>query len=200
MLIKFEATAHLTSNYAYLLLFFLCILMHPSTSDGGNHPWQMWLIDIPIYLSASLPAAIFYICAQRELYPKSWPKEILLMPMVLALGIGLAINNARAVIEALLGHQSEFTRTPKYGIESRTQSWKKARYLPIKSVVPFIELLFAIYFSYLLGFAIAHEQWLNAAFLALFLVGFTYVALCSLAQWMPNLRFPGRDTGAPLAA
>jgi len=34
----------------------------------------------------------------------------------------------------------------------------------------------------------------------LFLVGFTYVALCSLAQWMPNLRFPGRDTGAPLAA
>ena len=52
--------------------------------------------------------------------------------MVLALGIGLAINNARAVIEALLGHQSEFTRTPKYGIESRTQSWKKARYLPMK--------------------------------------------------------------------
>src|ERR1700677_4461878 len=186
MLIKFEATAHLTSNYAYLLLFFLCILMHPSTTDGGNHPWQMWLIDIPIYLSASLPAAIFYICAQRELYPKTWPKEILLMPMVLALGIGLAINNARAVIEALLGHQSEFTRTPKYGIESRTQSWKKARYLPIKSVVPFIELLFAIYFSYLLGFALAHEQWLNATFLALFLVGFTYVALCSLAQWMPN--------------
>ena len=120
--------------------------------------------------------------------------------MVLALGIGLAINNARAVLEALCGHQSEFTRTPKYGIESRTQSWKKARYLPIKTVVPFIELAFAIYFSYLLGFAVAHEQWLNAAFLSLFLVGFTYVALCSLAQWMPNLRFPGRDTGAPLPA
>ena len=66
-------------------------------------------------------------------------------------------------------------------------------------MLPFIELAFAIYFSYLLGFAMAHVQWLNAAFLSLFLVGFTYVALCSLAQWMPNLRFPGRDTGAPLA-
>src|ERR1700736_5081098 len=87
VLVKFEATAHLTSNYAYLLLFFLCILMHPSTGDGNYHPWQTWLIDIPIYLSASLPAAFFYICAQRELYPKTWLKEILLLPMVLALGI-----------------------------------------------------------------------------------------------------------------
>jgi cellulose synthase/poly-beta-1,6-N-acetylglucosamine synthase-like glycosyltransferase len=200
LLVKFEATAHLTSNYAYLLLLFLCILMHPSTGDGIYPAWRTWLVDIPIYFSASLPAAVFYIVAQRELHPKSWMKEILLMPMVLALGIGLAINNARAVIEALFGHQSEFTRTPKYGIESRTQSWKKARYLPMKTFVPFIELIFAIYFSYLLGFAMAHEQWLNAAFLALFLTGFAYVALCSLAQWMPSLRFPGRDTGAPLPA
>ena len=200
LLVKFEATAHLTSNYAYLLLFFLCVLMHPATGDATFRPWQTCLIDIPIYLSASLPAAVFYICAQRELYPKAWLKEILLMPMVLALGIGLAINNARAVIEAMLGHRSEFTRTPKYGIESRTQSWKKARYLPIKSVVPFVELAFAIYFSYLVGCAVSQGQWANALFLILFLVGFSYVALCSLAQWMPNLRFPGRDTGAPLPA
>jgi len=200
LLVKFEATAHLTSNYAYLLLFFLCILMHPSTGDGVFPAWKTWLVDIPIYLSASLPAAVFYICAQRELYPKGWLKEILLLPMVLALGIGLAINNARAVIEALLGHQSEFTRTPKYGIESRTQSWKKAKYLPIKTILPFIELAFAIYFSYLLGFAVSQFQWLNAGFLSLFLVGFAYVALCSLAQWMPNLRFPGRDSGVPLPA
>ena len=201
LLIKLESTAHLTANYAYLLLFFLCILMHPSTGgEGAAFSWHSLLINVPIYLSASLPAAIFYVVALRELHPKTWLKDLVLLPMVLALGIGLAINNARAVIEAMLGHQSEFTRTPKYGIQSKTQAWKKARYVPLKSVVPFIELLFAIYFSYLLGSAAAHEQWMNAMFLTLFLVGFAYVALCSLAQWMPNLRFPGRDTGAPLAA
>ncbi len=201
LLIKLESTAHLTSNYAYLLLFFLCILMHPATGgEGGAFSWHALLINIPIYLSASLPAAIFYVVAQRELHPKTWLKELCLLPMVLALGIGLAINNTRAVLEAMLGHQSEFTRTPKYGIQSKTQAWKKARYIPIKSVVPFIELLFAIYFAYLLGCSMAHEQWLNAMFLSLFLTGFSYVALCSLAQWMPSLRFPGRDTGAPLAA
>jgi len=200
LLIKIEATAHLTSNYAYLLLFILCALMHPSANGGGYSPWRMFLVDIPIYLSASLPAAVFYICAQRALYPKGWLKELLLMPMVLALGVGLAINNARAVIEAILGHQSEFTRTPKYGIQSKTQSWKQARYIPLKSVLPFVELGFAAYFLYLLQFAIEYEQWLNAGFLALFEVGFSYVALCSLAQWVPALRFPGRDTGTPLPA
>ena len=116
------------------------MLMHPSANDGGYSLWRMLLVDIPIFLSASLPAAVFYICAQRELYPKSWLKEILLLPMVLALGVGLAINNARAVIEAIFGHQSEFTRTPKYGIERKTQSWKGARYLPLKSLLPFVEL------------------------------------------------------------
>ncbi|MGB8168104.1 MAG: glycosyl transferase family 2, partial [Chthoniobacteraceae bacterium] len=200
LLIKFEATAHLTSNYAYLLLFLLCALMHPSANTNSYSHWRMFLVDIPIYLSASLPATVFYICAQRALYPKGWIKELLLMPMVLALGVGLAINNARAVIEALIGHQSEFTRTPKYGIQSKTQSWKKARYIPLKSVLPFVELAFAAYFLYLLRFAIENGQWLNAAFLSLFEVGFSYVALCSLAQWIPALRFPGRDTGTPLPA
>jgi cellulose synthase/poly-beta-1,6-N-acetylglucosamine synthase-like glycosyltransferase len=188
-LIKFESTMHLTSNYAYLLLFFLCVLMHPSTGDAGGEYSQIrfWLLDIPIYLSASVPACIFYMCTSRELYPRSWWKHIILLPMVLALGIGLAINNARAVIEALLGHQSEFTRTPKYGIENRSQSLRGTRYIPMKSILPFIEIAFALYFTYLLSHAVAYGQWLNVAFLFLFLVGFTYVAVCSVAQWMPSI-------------
>jgi cellulose synthase/poly-beta-1,6-N-acetylglucosamine synthase-like glycosyltransferase len=195
-LVKFEATMHLTSNYAYLLLFLLCILMHPSTGSAGWSPWRFWLIDIPIYLSASLPACVFYMCTQRELYPRSWWKHLLLLPMVLALGIGLAINNARAVLEALFGHQSEFTRTPKYGIRKRGQQWRGAVYIPIKNILPLVELAFAIYFFYLFSFALAYEQWLNAAFLGLFLAGFAYVALCSIAQWVPSVREDDRDSGA----
>lgn len=200
LVVKLEATAHLTSNYAYLLLFCLCVLMHPTTSDGGEYSlWRFWLVDIPIYLSASLPACVFYMCTHRALNPKTWWKGLALLPMVLALGVGLAINNARAVLEALFGHQSEFTRTPKYGIESKTQSWKRARYSPLKSLLPLIELAFALYFFYLFSFAVVSEQWLNAGFLALFLVGFGYVALCSIAQWFPQFRMPGRDTGEALS-
>ena len=45
-----------------------------------------------------------------------------------------------------------------------------------------------------------HGQWLSIPFLLLFQSGFAYVALCSIAQWIPGLRFPGRDTGASLVA
>lgn len=199
LLVKLEATAHLTSNFAYLLLFFLCMLLHPSVGGLGGGTWRTLLVDIAIFLSASAPAAVFYVCCQRELYPKSWLKEILLMPALIALGIGLAVNNARAVLEALVGHQSEFTRTPKYGIEKRTQSWKNSQYVPLKTLLPFVELAFALYFTYFVGTAIMHGQWLSVPFLVLFQAGFAYVALCSLAQWIPWLRFPGRDTGATLA-
>ena len=200
LLLKFEATAHLTSNYAYLLLLFLCMLLHPATGGISHGSWRTLLVDIAIFFSASAPAAVFYTCTQRELHPRTWLKEIVFLPALLALGIGLAVNNARAVLEAMVGHQSEFTRTPKYGIASNTQAWKKARYVPLKSVLPFIELGFALYFSYFVLFAVAHGQWLSIPFLCLFASGFGYVALCSIAQWIPGLKFPGRDTGASLPA
>src|SRR6201996_434599 len=180
LLVKLEATAHLTSNYAYLLLFFLCLLMHPSVAGPSHGSWRGLLVDIAIFMSASAPAAVFYICCQRELHPKTWLKEILLLPALLALGIGLAVNNARAVLEAVFGHQSEFKRTPKYGIERNTQSWKRSQYVPIKTVLPFVELAFAGYFTYFLAIAILRHQWMSLPFLTLFQSGFSYVALCSL--------------------
>ena len=39
-----------------------------------------------------------------------------MFPLTLALATGMSVNNARGVIEAILNHQSEFSRTPKYGI------------------------------------------------------------------------------------
>jgi hypothetical protein len=45
------------------------------------------------------------------------------------------------------------------------------------------------YFTYFLFFAVVNQQWLSVPFLVLFQSGFTYVAFCSLAQWIPALRF-----------
>ncbi len=184
--IKIEATAHLTSNFAYLLLVFLCVLLHPSTGGLGDGIWRTVLLDIPIFCAASLSVAVFYICAQRELYPKTWWKEILLLPLLLGLGVGLAINNAKAVLEALFNHSTGFTRTPKYGIENKSQTWRSTKYASIKSAVPLIELAFAIYFTGILLDAIFTGQWLSLPFLLMFQGGFAYVALSSMVQWMPR--------------
>ena len=193
LVIKLEATAHLTSNFAYLLLAFLCVLLHPISGGLGSGPWRTVLLDIPIFVAASLSACVFYVCAQRVLYPRTWMKEMLLLPLLLALGIGLAINNARAVLEALFNHSSEFTRTPKYGIVRKNQSWRSTRYSALKTALPLIELGFAAYFTTVLFEAMLLGQWGSVPFLLLFQGGFTYVGLASIAQWRPR----AGDQGAP---
>ena len=147
----------------------------------------MLLVDAPIFLTASVSVAVFYICAQRELHPRSWMKEILLLPCLLALGVGLSLNNARAVLEAVFNHKSDFARTPKYGIERKKKSWRKCRYMPMKSLLPIAEMAFALYFSYFVWFAIQHGQFLSLPFLAMFQIGFLYVSLSSLRQWFPRI-------------
>src|SRR6201997_2824089 len=177
--IKVEATGHLVSNFAYLLLACLCFLLHPCTG-GPQVGWlRTLLIDIPIFLTASVSVAVFYVCAQRGLHPRTWIKQILLLPWLLDLGIGLSRNNARAVLEAIFNHHSDFTRTPKYGIERRSQSWRSCKYRPLKSILPVAEMAFALYFSYFVWYALVHRQFLSVPFLLMFQVGFLYVSLLS---------------------
>ncbi len=180
--VKIEATAHLTSNFTYLLLALLCILIHPSTGGPASPLWWMLLVDIPIFLAATMSATLFYVCAQRELHPKTWHREILYLPVLLALGIGMSLNNARAVLEAVFNHQSEFTRTPKFGIERKGQSWRAGRYLPIKSMLFLLEAAFALYFTYFVGYALFNRHYLTVPFLLLFAGGFAYVAFSSFVQ------------------
>ncbi len=198
--IKIEATAHLTSNFAYLLLACLCVLLHPSS--GGPPPGRVrtFLLDAPIFMTASVSVAVFYICAQRELHPRTWMKEILFLPALLALGVGLSINNARAVLEAVFNHKSEFARTPKYGIERKSQPWRSCKYMPLKSLLPIAEMAFALYFSYFVWYAVEHGQYISLPFLILFQGGFLYVSLSSLAQWWPSVAWGDSSEGAAISA
>src|SRR5881275_2047370 len=198
--IKVEATGHLMSNFAYLLLAFLCVLLHPSAGAPPGGWLRTFLVDIPVFLAASVSVAVFYICAQRELHPRTWLREILLLPCLLALGIGLSINNARAVLEAVFNHKSDFTRTPKYGIERKAQPWRKCRYMPLKSTLPIAELALAIYFSYFVWFALVNGQFLSVPFLLMFQGGFFYVALSSLLPWSPRLSFGASRSPSPIPA
>src|ERR1051326_2705520 len=198
--IKLAATGHLMSNFAYLLLAFLCVLLHPSTGGPEGGWLRTILIDIPIFLAASASVAIFYVCAQRELHPRTWMKELLFLPCLLALGIGLSLNNARAVLEALINHKSDFTRTPKYGIERKSQRWRSCKYRPLKSTLPLAELAFAIYFSYFVVFAIAHGQFFSVPFLLMFQGGFLYVCVSSFGSRWSKLNFETSRAGAAIPA
>ena len=132
-------------------------------------------------------------------------REIFLLPPLIALGIGLSLNNARAVLEAIFNQTSAFVRTPKYGIEQRPATgaeagaWRKSRYLPIKSLLPLVELGFAIYFTYFIYCAAVGGQYSTLPYLVLFQLGFCYVAFSSLTQWMPARWAPAVTRAARLS-
>ena len=121
--VKAEAFFHLTANFNYLLMIVLSALMFPAMIVRYEMGWtEMLLIDIPLFAAATFSVFNFYMMSQRETYP-DWRSRIRYLPVVMAIGIGLSVNNAKAVLEALFGAPGEFTRTPKYGIERRQDDW-----------------------------------------------------------------------------
>lgn len=181
--IKLEATAHLCSNFAYLLTLCTLVLMYPASTMFGNSWLKVLLVDVPVFLFASLSVIIFYLTAQGAQTRGGWWRTLPYLPLLLGLGIGMSINNGKAVIEALLGQESEFVRTPKYGVDTHAQlQVRSKKYSVSKSLVLWLEVAIALTFAWMLGMALMRSQWGSVPFLALFFFGFAYVSGSSLAR------------------
>ena len=181
--VKAEAFFHLTANFNYVLMVALSILMFPAMVIRYNMGWyEMLLIDVPMFLAATASVANFYTVCQRELYPKEWVSRLRYLPFLMAVGIGLAINNTRAVFEAMRGRQSEFARTPKYRIEDSSDEWITKRYRQANIVQPIFELLLGLYFTFTVFYALSNRIYGTLPFLILFQVGFLYTGLLSVVQ------------------
>ena len=180
--VKAEAFFHLSANFNYLLMSVLSILMFPSMYVRYSMGWtEMMLIDIPLFAAATLSFCNFYMVSQRELYP-DWKTRLKYLPFLMSIGIGLCVNNTRAVIEAMFGKQSEFARTPKYGIERDSDEWVGKKYHQTVGVQPMIELSLGLYFTATVFYALANGIYGTLPFLMLFQVGFLYTGLLSIFQ------------------
>jgi cellulose synthase/poly-beta-1,6-N-acetylglucosamine synthase-like glycosyltransferase len=180
--VKAEAFFHLTANFNYLLMIVLSVLMFPAMVVRYEMGWtEMLLIDIPLFAAATLSVFNFYMLSQREAYP-DWRSRIRYLPVVMAIGIGLSVNNAKAVLEALFGAPGEFTRTPKYGIERRQDDWQHKRYHQSMPIQPFVELAFGLYFTVTVFYALAYGIYGTLPFLVLFQFGYLYMGLMSIVQ------------------
>ena len=190
--VKAEAFFHLSANFNYLLMSLLSILMFPAMWVRYNMGWtEMLLIDVPLFLAATLSVCNFYMVSQRELYA-DWRSRLKYLPFLMSIGIGLCVNNTRAVLEALFKKQSEFARTPKYGIERESDEWVGKKYHQSVGVQPLIELALGLYFTGTVFYALINQIYGTLPFLMLFQVGFLYTGLLSILQ-----QFTGEDEMAP---
>jgi len=193
--VKKEAFFHLTANVAYLLMIPLAILMPITVVVRVSHGWiEVLLLDLPFFATATMSVCVFYVASQREIHATTW-QRIKYLPYLMALGIGLSVNQARAVVEALLGHQTVFTRTPKSGVQGGTAAAPKRRYRVAVSLQPLLELALAAYFTLAVVWVIDRGVWYSLPFLILFQAGFAYVGLKSAIEGLRD--FWGRLDPAP---
>lgn len=180
--VKVEAFFHLTANLCYPLMVVLSALMPVAMLIRFSHGWyEVLFLDLPFFIAATLSVSSFYTLSQREIGMSRW-ERVKYLPFILSLGIGMCLSNAKAVIEGLVGYQTEFTRTPKLGDALAKKAWNKRKYKGLKTALPVIELGFGVYLSLSIYVAVTRELVFSLPFLLLFQVGFLYVGLMSLFQ------------------
>ena len=181
--VKLEAWYHLSANLSYPLMVILSVLLLPAMVIRFYQGWfQMLYIDIPLFLASTFSISSFYLVSQRELFPRTWPRTLLYLPCLMALGIGLTVTNSIAVLEALVGRKTAFARTPKYRVESKKDVVRATHYRKRLGWVPWVELLIGSYFALTVYYAFENENYLTVPFLLLFVIGYWYTGLMSLLQ------------------
>ncbi len=199
---KVEAFFHLTANISYPLMVFLSIILLPAMIVRFYQGWfQVLLIDLPLFLASTCSISSFYLCAQRAFYPKTWKRTFFYLPVVMAVGVGLSVKNAVAVIEAIFGVKSEFVRTPKYRVEAgakNSSEWVKKKYHNSAGLMPWLEVFLGLYFACAVVYTIQNANYVTVPFLLLFVWGYLYTGTMSLAQtYIDRLRFGAKESPVP---
>lgn len=181
---RLEGISHLGANFCYPLLLLLSLLLMPGLWLRTHvlSPGSGAIFDISLFVAASLSIVIFYLAAQREIRPREWWRSIFELPVVFALGIGLAINNTAAVFEALIGHETPFVRTPKHAITGTSGTWRGKSYFNKKSISSLVEIAFGFYLSATVAYMISEGFYFPSIFVTLFAFGFLYMGATSLLQ------------------
>lgn len=190
--VKWEAFFHLTNNFAYLFLLVLALLQMPNMFIRRQlESPELLLLDVPLFIATCGSVAAFYIVAHRDLYGSRW-EAVKLLPSMMALGIGLAVNNARAVFEGMFGEGVVFERTPKRGAVDGNEG-APVRYRPAWRWHNVVELCFAAYCMATLVLAITTQSWASIPFVLLFCSGFVAVGWTSMMEAVTA----GLDQGEP---
>jgi cellulose synthase/poly-beta-1,6-N-acetylglucosamine synthase-like glycosyltransferase len=181
---KLELFFRLFGNCAAPLMIALSILHIPVLIARFNQGmFHMLLLDMPLLLLATFSVVSFYGTTIWYLHrDEKW--RFALIPLAMAMGIGLVFSNTRAVLEALLGVQSSFVRTPKYKVETSKDNWLTVanKYRRKKGWLPILEAVFAIYFVVAVWYALRSHIYATVPFLMIFLLGYGYMAGMSLFQ------------------
>jgi len=159
----------------------LAVIMVPCMFFRAGTPASTLLLtDGPFFLLNAVSVGLYFGLSQREVYNnKHWLSRMKYIPGLMSLGIGLCLNQTRAVLEGFFTQDLEFKRTPKLGMDEQRAA--RAYKVP-RNLLSYLELGFALYYFAAVLAAIYFRKWASVPFLWLFFSGFAYVSFLSLVD------------------
>ncbi|UCD41127.1 MAG: glycosyltransferase family 2 protein [Chloroflexota bacterium] len=176
LVVKVEGTIHLT-HYAVHPLMIINLLLIVPLLLGRN-----FLLNIyPFFALAAIGPLFMYLTAMgKQKVPML--RRLFNLLMLVLLGMGLSLNNTRAVAEALIGKKTPFKRTPKYNLRNDQYGGKNLDYLLPRSGMVWLEALVGLYAVALLLVALSQGNWGLVFWLSLISGGYIYTTLIGFRQ------------------
>jgi hypothetical protein len=187
---RLEASAHLLTNLAYPLMLAAFLGLGPALTGNGAADAAagaaaataplVWLSSA-LLVTATAGVIAFYSVAYVESVPANGPGVLRLpfaVPGALALGAGMVLSNAAAVMRGLAGPTGTFERTPKVAPGAARPPTYRSRI----GWTPLAELGLGTYLAAATAAAIRQRAWGAAPLLALFAAGTLWVGVESLRE------------------
>jgi cellulose synthase/poly-beta-1,6-N-acetylglucosamine synthase-like glycosyltransferase len=166
---RIEAFFHLTPHFAYPLLLLLSVLLLPALIlMPATDTLTMLLVDLPLCVATTGSLAAFYMLAEVA-QGRQRRGALVRLPMLIAMGTGLAPHLSKAVYEGMTHMAGEFVRTPKQGL-------RKGRYRA-RAELPIAEVALALLSFVSVIASVQTGHWFATPFAMLFMVGYGYVAV-----------------------
>ena len=151
---KFHGVMHLLNSSMFLCVFLVAVLSIPMLYIKNSYGHLGWIFEVTSFFIIS--TIILFICywfTYRSIQGSSFDHfvdYIKLFFTFFSVALGFSLHNTVAVLEGHMGKRSEFVRTPKFNINSITDSWKGNKYLT-KKLSPNMILEFGLMLYFLFG-------------------------------------------------
>jgi hypothetical protein len=173
-----QAVFHLTHYMVHPMMLLIALLTMPILYYVKAFlPLPAFITVVVCMIAASSGPSFMYMVSQYYLGNKVI-RQMLMVPALMLIGTGLAVNNAKAVFEALFNLDSPFHRTPKKG-----EACAKATYRPIKDITALIEILVGLYCLVCYKMFIGFSSILVSPFLIMYTAGFLFVGILSIVHF-----------------
>ncbi|MBT8179923.1 MAG: glycosyltransferase, partial [Eudoraea sp.] len=124
---KFHGVMHLLNSSMFLCVFLVAVLSIPMLYIKNSFGHLGWIFEMTSFFIVS--TIILFICywfTYRSIQGSSFDHfvdYIKLFFTFFSVALGFSLHNTVAVLEGYMGKRSEFVRTPKFNINSLTDSW-----------------------------------------------------------------------------